>query len=196
MKNQILLIVILLGTTIQNNAATFTWLGTTSSDFNTASNWSGGGTIPDSADHILISSSATNNLVLDGNRKITNLTLSSKTIDLNGYSITVYGTATMTSGTVTNGTFYARGNLAAFNGTLMDCPVDAECGYIRFSGSTFNSAVTATDQGVATGTGAGGCIFNDDVTIIHGGNGTYFTLANTTGDVFNADLTVINYSSH
>jgi hypothetical protein len=156
----------------------------------------GGGTIPDSADHILISSSATNNLVLDGNRKITNLTLSSKTIDLNGYSLTVYGTATMTSGTVTNGTFYARGNLAAFNGTLMDCPVDADCGYIRFSGSTFNSTVTATDQGVATGTGAGGCTFNDDVTIIHGGNGTYFTLANTTGDVFNADLTVINYSSH
>jgi hypothetical protein len=38
--------------------------------------------------------------------------------------------------------------------------------------------------------------FNDDVTIIHGGNGTYFTLAGTTGDVFNADLTVINYSSH
>jgi hypothetical protein len=144
----------------------------------------------------LISSSATNNLVLDGNRKITNLTLSSKTIDLNGYSLTVYGTATMTSGTVTNGTFYARGNLAAFNGTLMDCPVDADCGYIRFSGSTFNSTVTATDQGVATGTGAGGCTFNDDVTIIHGGNGTYFTLANTTGDVFNADLTVINYSSH
>jgi hypothetical protein len=102
----------------------------------------------------------------------------------------------MTSGTVTNGTFYARGNLAAFNGTLMDCPVDADCGYIRFSGSTFNSTVTATDQGVATGTGAGGCTFNDDVTIIHGGNGTYFTLANTTGDVFNADLTVINYSSH
>jgi hypothetical protein len=156
----------------------------------------GGGTIPDSADHILISSSATNNLVLDQNRKISNLTLSSKTIDLNGYSLTVYGTATMTSGTVTNGTFYARGTLAAFNGTLMDCTVDADCGYIRFSGSTFNSTVTATDQGVATGTGAGGCTFNDDVTIIHGGNGTYFTLASTTGDVFNADLTVFNYSSH
>jgi hypothetical protein len=196
MKKQLFLLLIILSTTTHLHAATFTWHGTTSSDFNTASNWSGGGTIPDSADHILISSSATNNLVLDQNRKITNLTLSSKTIDLNGYSLTVYGTATMTSGTVTNGTFYARGNLAAFNGTLMDCPVDADCGYIRFSGSTFNSTVTATDQGVATGTGAGGCTFNDDVTIIHGGNGTYFTLANTTGDVFNADLTVINYSSH
>ncbi len=198
MKKQLFLLLIILSTTTRLHAANFTWLGTNSSSWNLASNWSGSGgsTIPDSADHITISSSATNNLVLDQNRKISNLTLSSKTIDLNGYSLTVYGTATMTSGMVTNGTFYARGNLAAFNGTLMDCPVDADCGYIRFSGSTFNSTVTATDQGVATGTGAGGCTFNDDVTIIHGGNGTYFTFANTTGDVFNADLTVINYSSH
>ncbi|MBK9048367.1 MAG: hypothetical protein IPL74_17350 [Bacteroidetes bacterium] len=198
MKKQLFLLLIILSTTTHLHATNFTWLGTNSSSWNLASNWSGSGgsTIPDSADHITISSSATNNLVLDQNRKISNLTLSSKTIDLNGYSLTVYGTATMTSGTVTNGTFYARGNLATFNGTLLDCPVDADCGYIRFSGSTFNSTVTATDQGVATGTGAGGCTFNDDVTIIHGGNGTYFTFANTTGDVFNADLTVINYSSH
>jgi hypothetical protein len=119
----------------------------------------GGGTIPDSADQILISSNATNNLVLDGNRKITNLTLSSKTIDLNGYSLTVYGTATMTSGTVTNGTFYARGNLASFNGTLMDCPVDAVCGYIRLSGSTFNETADFTDLGAATGTGSGWMYF-------------------------------------
>jgi hypothetical protein len=59
----------------------------------------------------------------------------------------------MTSGTVTNGTFYARGNLASFNGTLMDCPVDAICGYIRLSGSTFNETADFTDLGTATGTG-------------------------------------------
>ncbi|MBK7390238.1 MAG: hypothetical protein IPI23_14550 [Bacteroidetes bacterium] len=58
----------------------------------------------------------------------------------------------MTSGTVTNGTFMPAA-LWQLNGTLMDCTVDADCGYIRFSGSTFNSTVTATDQGVATGTG-------------------------------------------
>jgi hypothetical protein len=155
----------------------------------------GGGTIPDSADQILISSNATNNLVLDGNRKITNLTLSSKTIDLNGYSLTVYGTATMTSGTVTNGTFYARGNLASFNGTLMDCPVDAVCGYIRLSGSTFNETADFTDLGAATGTGAGGCTFNGDVTITHTGTLTYFTLANTTGDTFNGNVTFTNSSN-
>ncbi|HMT30528.1 MAG TPA: hypothetical protein PKD91_14730, partial [Bacteroidia bacterium] len=75
-------------------------------------------------------------------------------------------------------------------------PVDADCGYIRFSGSTFNSTVTATDNGVATGTGAGGCTFNGDVHIIHNGTGTYFKLANTTGDIFNANLRVTNNSDH
>ncbi|MBK7389420.1 MAG: hypothetical protein IPI23_10240 [Bacteroidetes bacterium] len=140
-------------------------------------------------------SSGTNGPLLDGNRKITNLTLSSKTIDLNGYSLTVYGTATMTSGTVTNGTFYARGNLTSFNGTLMDCPVDAVCGYIRLSGSTFNETADFTDLGAATGTGSGGCTFNDDVTITHTGTLTYFTLANTTGDTFNGNVTFTNNSN-
>ncbi|OQA05465.1 MAG: hypothetical protein BWY67_02127 [Bacteroidetes bacterium ADurb.Bin397] len=101
----------------------------------------------------------------------------------------------MTSGTVTNGTFYARGNLASFNGTLMDCPVDAVCGYIRLSGSTFNETADFTDLGAATGTGAGGCTFNGDVTITHTGTLTYFTLANTTGDTFNGNVTFTNSSN-
>ncbi|MBK8414490.1 MAG: hypothetical protein IPL22_08265 [Bacteroidetes bacterium] len=188
----ILFIIILIGTSSSSFATSYTWVGTTS-DWANSNNWYPSG-IPDSADFVTISS-GTNGPLLDGNRKITNLTLSSKTIDLNGYSLTVYGTATMTSGTVTNGTFYARGNLASFNGTLMDCPVDAVCGYIRLSGSTFNETADFTDLGAATGTGSGGCTFNDDVTITHTGTLTYFTLANTTGDTFNGDVTFTNSSN-
>jgi hypothetical protein len=83
----------------------------------------------------------------------------------------------------------------AFNGTLMDCPVDAICGYIRLSGSTFNETADFTDLGTATGTGSGGCTFNDDVTITHTGTLTYFTLANTTGDTFNGNVTFTNNSN-
>jgi hypothetical protein len=43
MKKQLFLLLIILSTTTHLHAATFTWLGTTSSDYNTASNWSGGG---------------------------------------------------------------------------------------------------------------------------------------------------------
>jgi hypothetical protein len=43
MKKQLFLLLIILSTTTHLHAATFTWLGTTSSDFNLASNWSGGG---------------------------------------------------------------------------------------------------------------------------------------------------------
>ncbi|MBK8876518.1 MAG: PKD domain-containing protein [Bacteroidetes bacterium] len=188
----ILFIIILIGTSSSSFATSYTWVGTTS-DWANSNNWYPSG-IPDSADFVTISS-GTNGPLLDGNRKITNLTLSSKTIDLNGFSLTVYGTATMTSGTVTNGTFYARGNLASFNGTLMDCPVDAVCGYIRLSGSTFNETADFTDLGAATGTGSGGCTFNDDVTITHTGTLTYFTLANTTGDTFNGNVTFTNNSN-
>ncbi|MBK6643474.1 MAG: hypothetical protein IPG39_20715 [Bacteroidetes bacterium] len=98
----ILFIIILIAASRSSFATSFTWVGTTT-DWANSNNWYPSG-IPDSADNVTISS-GTNGPLLDGNRKITNLTLSSKTINLNGYSLTVYGTATMTSGTVTNGTF-------------------------------------------------------------------------------------------
>ena len=189
----ILTIISLLFAITDGQTANITWVGSTSNAWNTGSNWSSG-TVPDSADNVTISS-GTYSPVLDQNRKVSNLTLSTKTIDLNGYSLTIYGTATMTSGTVTNGTFFARGNLASFNGTLMDCPVDAVCGYIRLSGSTFNETADFTDQGAATGTGSGGCTFNDDVTITHTGTLTYFTLANSTGDTFNGNVIFTNTSN-
>lgn len=191
--NFLLFLFVLLGTTQLSYSTSYQWVGNTSTDWATASNWSPSG-VPDSADHITVSS-GTYNLVLDQNRRVSNLTLSTKTINLNGYSLTVYGIATMTSGTVTGGNFIARGSLAAFNGTLMDCPVDAVCGYIRLSGSTFNETTDFADTGTATGTGTGGCTFNDDVTITHGGTLTYFTLANTNGDTFNGNVTFTNNSN-
>ena len=93
-----LLSFVLIVTTQFTNATTYQWVGNTSTDWATSSNWSPSG-IPDSADHITVSS-GTYNLVLDQNRRVSNLTLSTKTINLNGHSLTVYGTATMTSGTV------------------------------------------------------------------------------------------------
>ena len=191
---RIFILFIFLGISTQYSFGTsYQWVGSTSTNWATSTNWSPSG-VPDSADNVTISS-GTYNLLLDQNRRVTNVTLSNKTVDLNSYSLTVYGTATMTSGTVTNGTFYARGTLAAFNGTLMDCPVDAICGYIRLSGSTFNETADFTDTGTATGTGTGGCTFNDNVTITHGGTLTYFTLANTTGDTFNGNVTFTNNSN-
>jgi hypothetical protein len=65
----------------------------------------------------------------------------------------------------------------------------------RLSGSTFNETADFTDQGAATGTGSGGCTFNDDVTITHTGTLTYFTLASTTGDTFNGNVTFTNMSN-
>ena len=75
----ILFIIILIAVSSSSFATSYTWIGTTSS-WNLSSNWSPSG-IPDSADFVTISS-GTNGPLLDGNRKITNLTLSSKSLEL------------------------------------------------------------------------------------------------------------------
>jgi hypothetical protein len=82
----ILTIISLLFAITDGQTANITWVGSTSNAWNTGSNWSSG-TVPDSADNVTISS-GTYSLVLDQNQKVSNLTLSTKTIDLNGYSLT------------------------------------------------------------------------------------------------------------
>ncbi|MBK7389410.1 MAG: hypothetical protein IPI23_10190 [Bacteroidetes bacterium] len=68
----ILFIIILIGTSSSSFATSYTWVGTTS-DWANSNNWYPSG-IPDSADFVTISS-GTYSPLLDGNRKITNLTL-------------------------------------------------------------------------------------------------------------------------
>ncbi len=180
---------------LQNiNAANYTWTGTTSTAWNNTGNWNPSG-IPDSTDNVTIVST-TNQPILDQNRKVNNLTMTSGTVDLNGYELLIKGTGTFTSGTITNGNLKARGTLADFKGTLIDCTVDAVCGYIKLSGSQFEEDAYFEDTGYATGTGDGGNVFNGNVTIKHTGSGTYFHLATTNGDVFNGNLTLINTSTH
>jgi|GEM_PF-1552655 len=124
--------------------------------------------------------------------------MSSDSLNLGGYTLTFKGTGTFTSGIIYNGTLQGRASasVASFNGTKIDCLVDIVCGYIRLSGSTFEQDAIFEDLGFATGAGSGGCTFNGDVTIIHGGNGTYFSMGLTSGDTFNGNLFVINFSDH
>jgi hypothetical protein len=75
----ILFIIILIAASSNSFATSYTWVGTSSS-WNLSSNWSPSG-IPDSADNVTIGS-GTYSPLLDGNKKITNLTLSSKTIGM------------------------------------------------------------------------------------------------------------------
>lgn len=90
---------------VQVHATTYTWLGTTSSNWTTTSNWSPA-VVPTSTDDIVVnaSSSATNNLTLDQNRTIKSLTISAgKTVNLGTFTLTLTSALTCSSGSVNNG---------------------------------------------------------------------------------------------
>lgn len=79
--------------TVGHFSYAFTWLGSTSTDFGTASNWSC--EVPGAGDPILISASAPNMPVLDQNRTLGNIVFEDNTsLDLNGYNLIVNGTIT------------------------------------------------------------------------------------------------------
>ena len=84
---------------------TYTWIGTTSSNWATASNWSPA-VVPTSTDDIIVnsSSSSTNNLMLDQNRTIKSLNISAgKTVNLGTFTLTLTSALTCSSGNVNNG---------------------------------------------------------------------------------------------
>jgi len=107
-------------------AATKTWLGGTSTNWGTASNWSGG-TLPGEADDIIIPSGCTYYPIILNNRKAKSITVNS------GGSITFQaGTFTVDGGAVSN-----SGTLLVNGGTL---DIKNATGNLTNSGSVTNSS--------------------------------------------------------
>src|SRR5688572_25893901 len=177
---------------------TYTWTGNVSTAWNQAGNWSLSGFPNGSGDDAIIVS-ASNQPVLDQNRTIGNLTITSGTLNLGGYSLICTATLAANGGTVQNGILKPRGNGASsqanFSGTYINCRVEANCGTIALSGSTFGGVCMLTDSSANDSNGSGGCTFNDSLTIRHVGSGKYFNLAQTTGDTYNGVVTIINAST-
>lgn len=108
----------------------YTWNGSSSTDFATAANWTPNG-VPGSGDNITIAN-VTNDPVLDGNRTVNNLTLSSGAVlDMDGHTLTVNGTATLNAGTVTDGLFYKNSGSVDFAGVDMNCKVDVTANILK-----------------------------------------------------------------
>lgn len=80
------------------HAQTYDWVGTTSGDWNTASNWSPNG-IPGAGAHVrLQSGTAPHACVLDMDRSIARLTVSADSLDLNGFTLTATNRINITGG--------------------------------------------------------------------------------------------------
>ncbi|MFZ4723927.1 MAG: T9SS type A sorting domain-containing protein [Paludibacter sp.] len=126
------------------------WVGTLSTDFNTAGNWSPNG-VPGADEIIVFSSSAINNCALDQDRTVTNIVNSnSYNLLLNGHQLTVKGSITTTG----SGRIDAANSTVVFNGSSAQIlPSDAfvssqffNLGINNSSGVTLNGNFTVTNQ--------------------------------------------------
>ncbi len=171
-----------------------TWTGSTSTDWNTAANWSPSG-VPSSSDHVVLNNgSLTNMPLLDANRSITNITVSTGTINLNGYTLTVTGTTSLTGGAVNNGTASFINATTAIAGTTFGAAVNISSGAVTVTNSIFNSPVSIVKSGTSTDSWAGGNTFNSTLDISLS-NGSVDLVNYLTGNTYNDNITVSNTGS-
>ncbi|HLX67322.1 MAG TPA: hypothetical protein VKR41_10015, partial [Puia sp.] len=174
----------------------YTWNGSTSTSWNTATNWTPNG-IPGSADNVTIVTGA-NTCKLVASTAINNLTLTSGTLDMNGGTLTVNGTtAQFTAGTVQNGTLTITGATTTTFGNgpvTMNCVVNITSAAFLSRNTTYQSTVTIIKTGASNDASAGGNTFNGALTATNNGSG-YLMFGNGTGDQFNAASTFINTGS-
>lgn len=169
-------------------AASYSWNGSVSTAWNDTSNWTPHG-IPTNGDNVTIGST-TRQPLLNQSRTINTFTITTDTLDLNSYTLTIASTATFTSGRINNGSVtVASSATTTFSGTKFGASVNITSNDIYLNGSVFNSTLTVIKKGTANNNGTGGNIFNAPVTLIDSGTGS-LTLANNSAspDTFNSTL--------
>ncbi|MBS1974476.1 MAG: hypothetical protein JST13_09000, partial [Bacteroidetes bacterium] len=197
MKKALLFVSMLMVARLAQAQTSYTWNGSASSSWNTASNWTPNG-VPGALDNVTIVSSG-NTCTLSANQAITNFTLTSGAINLGSNTLTINGTAaTFTSGTVQNGTINITGAATTVFGNsavTMNCAANISAATITLRGATFQGTLNITKTGASNDASYGGNTFNGTTTITNAGSG-YLVLANNSGDQFNAAVTFNNTGSN
>ncbi len=165
----------------------YTWTGSSSTDWATSSNWSPSG-VPTTSDAVSITST-TNQPVLDGNRTVASLTLSSSsTLDLNTYTLTVSGTGSFTSCSVSNGKLLTGSFNASSSTFLVD--VSALGSSIITTSSTYQGEVSLEYTG-SSSISSGGNTFEGVTHIIQSGSGPLI-FGSINPDVFEDSLFAVS----
>ena len=163
-----------------------TWIGVTSTNWNTASNWSPN-TVPGAGANAFINNGAApNQPVLSGNVTVRDLRVSAGSLNLNGFTLNVTEDLNLSGGIVSNGIL--NGNdieevqNTQFNGpfTLTKTGNNND----TWSGSNqFNGTTIITNLSNSQIVWQGNNQFNGNTQITNNGNGL-FRFANTNGDTF------------
>lgn len=175
--------------TSQTFATSYTWNGGTSSDWGTSTNWTPNG-VPGASDDVVIVS-AGSSPVYDGVAGATNFTITSGTLDLNGYTISITGTAAFNSGIINNGTVDCSGSSSTFAGTTFGAKVTVVSASILLNGSRFESTTYFEKTGSSGNNSTGSNVFLDTCTIIN--NGTQYIA--TKNDTFFKPVYLYNLGS-
>lgn len=197
MRNLLLTVCWLIGIQTGYAQTTYTWNGSSSTDWNNTANWTPAG-VPTSTDNITIVTGS-NTCALAGNTTVRNIILNSGQLDLNGHTLTVTGpAATFNAGTVLNGTLTVTGVGTVSFGvgpTTLNCQVNIDAATITIRNATFQGVTTITKTGPSNDWSSGGNTFNDVLTVNNTGTG-YLLLGNGNPDVFNAAATFNNIGSN
>jgi len=171
----------------------YTWNGSLSTDWNTPGNWTPSG-VPTAIDNVTIVTGG-NTCLLNASAGITNFKLTSGTLDLGGFTLTVNGTtATFTAGAVQNGSMTIPNATATSfgNGPVnMNCIVAISSAAITIKNTSFQKALTITKTGASNDASPGGNSFNGVTTMTNAGAG-YLLMGNGSPDQFNAAATFNN----
>src|SRR6185436_6886566 len=193
-----LLFILTLALTINKaHATSYTWKnsGGTDTSWATSNNWNPAG-VPTTNDTVTIAASgAAHQPYLDTIRTVKKFTMTSGTLDLNTWNLTISTTSSFTGGTITNGKIYPTGGTVTYSGTTFNCEVNSVAGKIMLSGSTFNYVCyfedTNTLLSIGNHSGTGNNTFNAKVTMKK--NSTYqWGFSSTNGNTFNDTSLFLN----
>jgi hypothetical protein len=195
MKHFVLIIGLFIFGQAVRSQTSYTWTGSISTSWNTAGNWAPAG-IPGAIDNVTIVTGS-NTCVLNATSSINNITITSGTLDLGGFTLNTTGpTALFSTGTVQNGTMNITGaTTTTFNGPVtMNCPVNITSATVTLKNTTFQNPLTLTKTGGTNDNSSGNNIFNGAVTMTNTGTG-YLLMGNGNPDHFNANATFNNLGS-
>jgi hypothetical protein len=185
MKKLILILFLTFNLSFSFSQVTYTWNGSSSTDWNTASNWTPAGT-PTAIDNVIIVTGA-NNCNLSSDVTVYNLTMNSGTLNVGTHNLTINGNATFNLGTVNGtGSIHCNGANTVF-GTTASGPtihpnVVANTLSIRSQRTTYYGTVNFTKIPGASAVDQwrGGNTFHSTFTLI---NASDDTTANNSGDI-------------
>ncbi len=168
----------------------FTWKGGTSTDWGTSSNWLPNG-VPSTNDTVTIVTGS-NDVELPSNITVKRMIITSGTLDLKGFNLTVSTSALFTSGTIKNGhLIVSNGNEVVFSGTTFLAVVTVNTNTIFLNGSDFNDSLIINKLGISNDNSKGGNKFREYVSLTNSSKGS-IVLSDSFADTFEKKLKVKN----